>query len=107
MGGLVLCRAAKSALMLQRLNLSLNATTGVTMGALAEAIRFNTGTLKDVSIAGCKASEEQVVALIRAAHKNTTLQLLDVRGVALGAEVRRSALAAGLLLRMHAVHAAP
>ncbi|KAG2439244.1 hypothetical protein HXX76_004605 [Chlamydomonas incerta] len=86
-GGLALCRAAKAALMLQRLNVSLNpGITSATMMGLADAVRFNTGTLKEVAVAGCRASEDAAVALIRAANKNTTLQLLDIRGVPLAAE---------------------
>ncbi|KAG2453565.1 hypothetical protein HYH02_001784 [Chlamydomonas schloesseri] len=86
-GGLALCRASKAALMLQRLNLSLNpGITSATMMGLADAVRFNTGTLKEVAVAGCRASEDAAVALIRAANKNTTLQLLDIRGVPLAAE---------------------
>ncbi len=84
--------------MLQRLNLSLNPRlTGATMLAMAEAIRFNTGTLKEVALAGCRAGEDAAVALLRAAHRNTTLQLLDIRGVPLGPEVRAGAAAFGPL----------
>lgn len=85
---MALCRAAKAALMLQRLNLSLNtALTSSTMVALADAVRFNTGTLTEVALAGCRASEDAAVALLRAANKNNTLQLLDIRGVPLAVEV--------------------
>ncbi|GFR43889.1 hypothetical protein Agub_g5018 [Astrephomene gubernaculifera] len=86
-GGLALCRAAKAALMLQRLNLSLNPGLGsATMVSLAEAVRFNTGTLREVALAGCRASEDAAVALLRAAARSSTLQLLDIRGVPLSAE---------------------
>ncbi|GLC43095.1 hypothetical protein PLESTB_000863700 [Pleodorina starrii] len=86
-GGLALCRAAKAALMLQRLNLSLNpALTSSTMVALADAVRFHSGTLAEVALAGCRAGEDAAVALLRAANKNNTLQLLDIRGIPLGAE---------------------
>ncbi|KAG2498998.1 hypothetical protein HYH03_003184 [Edaphochlamys debaryana] len=86
-GGLALCKAAKAALMLQRLNLSLNpGLTSATMLGVAEAVRFNTGTLREVALAGCRASEDAAVALLKAANKNTTLQLLDIRGVPLAAE---------------------
>ncbi|KXZ53105.1 hypothetical protein GPECTOR_8g95 [Gonium pectorale] len=86
-GGVALCRAAKAALMLQRLNLSLNPGLGpATMNALAEAVRFNAGTLREVALAGCRAGEDAAVALLRAAGKNATLQLLDIRGVPLALE---------------------
>ena len=91
MGGLALCKAAKGALMLQRLVLSNNALTDVVVIGMADAIRFNTGTLKEVAVAGCKAREDAAVQLIKAAYKNTTLQLLDIRGIALAHEVRRGA----------------
>ncbi len=52
LGGLALCRAAKAALVLSRLNISLNNMTDVTLMAMAEALRFNTGTLKEVAVAG-------------------------------------------------------
>ena len=52
-GGLALCRAAKAALVLSRLNLSLNNLTGSTLTAIAEALRFNTGTLKEVRGGPC------------------------------------------------------
>eukprot|EP00955_Chlamydomonas_euryale_P098114 365124-Chlamydomonas_euryale.AAC.3 len=42
-GGLAMCKAAKGALVLSRLNLSLNALTDATMHAMADALRFNTG----------------------------------------------------------------
>lgn len=45
MGGMALAHAAKSALMLQRLNVSHNALTGVAGMALAEAVRVNHGAL--------------------------------------------------------------
>ncbi len=88
-GGLALCRSAKAALLLHRLNLSLNpALTSATMLALADAVRFHSGTLAEVALAGCRASEDAAMALLKAANKNNTLQLLDIRGVPLGAEVR-------------------
>lgn len=86
-GGIALCRAAKGALMLSRLNISMNAMTGVTLNALAEALRFNTGTLKEVAVAGCRAAEPAAIAMLQAATKNNTLQLMDIRGVPLAAEV--------------------
>ncbi len=46
------------------------------------------GTLKEVAASGARAGEEAAVALIRAALRNNSLQLLDIRGVPLGAEVR-------------------
>ncbi|EFJ50944.1 hypothetical protein VOLCADRAFT_116670 [Volvox carteri f. nagariensis] len=77
----------QAALMLHRLNLSLNpALTSSTMMALADAVRFHSGTLAEVALAGCRASEDAAVALLRAANKNNTLQLLDIRGVPLGPE---------------------
>ncbi|GIL46879.1 hypothetical protein Vafri_3747 [Volvox africanus] len=86
-GGLALCRAAKAALMLHRLNLSLNSgLTSATMLALADAVRFHSGTLAEVALAGCRAGEDAAVALLKAANKNNTLQLLDIRGVPLGPE---------------------
>ncbi|MEW5312669.1 MAG: hypothetical protein WDW38_004285 [Sanguina aurantia] len=85
-GGIALCRAAKGALMLSRLNISMNAMTGVTLNALAEALRFNTGTLKEVAVAGCRAAEPAAIAMLQAATKNNTLQLMDIRGVPLAAE---------------------
>lgn len=42
-GGLALARAAKGALVLSRLNISINHCTDSTLHALAEALRFNTG----------------------------------------------------------------
>lgn len=39
----MLCKAAKGALVLSRLNLSLNNLTENTMVAMADALRFNTG----------------------------------------------------------------
>lgn len=59
------------------------------MCAVVLQVRFNTGTLKEVAVAGCRAGEDAAVALVRAANKNTTLQLLDIRGVPLAAEVRQ------------------
>ncbi len=47
-----------------------------------------TGTLKEVAVAGARASEESAVALIRAALRNNSLQLLDIRGISLATEVR-------------------
>jgi hypothetical protein len=47
-GCLALARAAKGALVLSRLNISLNHSTDATLHALAECLRFNTGTLKEV-----------------------------------------------------------
>ena len=41
-----LARAAKGALALSRLNLSLNNTTDATLHALADALRFNTGVMQ-------------------------------------------------------------
>lgn len=73
--------------MLSRLNISLNNMTDVTMNALADAMRFNTGTLKEVAVAGCRASEYAAIAMIQAATKNNTLQFMDIRGVALASEV--------------------
>ena len=87
MGGLALCRAAKAALVLSRLNLSLNLLTDTTLLAVADALRFNTGTLKEVAVAGCRAGEESAISVIRAATKNNSLQLLDLRGIPLGPEV--------------------
>lgn len=51
-GCLALARAAKGALVLSRLNISLNHSTDATLHALAECLRFNTGTLKEVSMRG-------------------------------------------------------
>ena len=42
-GGLALCKAAKGALVLSRLNLSGNEVADGTMLAVADALRFNTG----------------------------------------------------------------
>lgn len=87
-GGLALSRAAKAALVLSRLNISLNSITDATLHALAEALRFNTGTLKEVAAAGARADEDAAITLIRAATKNNSLQLLDIRGVPLEQDVR-------------------
>ena len=46
------------------------------------------GTLKEVAVAGVRGTDAAAAALIRAASRNNSLQLLDVRGVALGPEVR-------------------
>jgi hypothetical protein len=46
------------------------------------------GTLKEVAVAGARAPEDAAVALLRAAQRNNSLQLLDLRGVPLGTEVR-------------------
>ena len=48
---------------------------------------FTAGTLKEVAIAGCRAREDAAVAVIRAATKNNSLHLLDLRGVPLGPDV--------------------
>ena len=48
----------------------------------------HTGTLKEVAAAGVRGTDAAAVALIRAAARNNSLQLLDLRGVALGPEVR-------------------
>lgn len=45
------------------------------------------GTLKEVAVAGARASEEAAMALIRAAMRNNSLSLLDFRGIPLGNEV--------------------
>ena len=39
-------------------------------------------------MAGCKAREDAVVAVIKAATKNNSLHFLDLRGVPLGPDVR-------------------
>ena len=39
-------------------------------------------------MAGCRAREDAVVAVIKAATKNNSLHLLDIRGVPLGPDVR-------------------
>eukprot|EP00798_Chlamydomonas_sp_ICE-L_P031870 gene31870-7078_t len=83
-GSLALCRAAKSALVMSRLNLSHNNLSEASLAALADALRFNTGTLKEVAVAGCRATEESLIAVLKAVTKNNTLQLLDLRGVGLG-----------------------
>ncbi|GAX84010.1 hypothetical protein CEUSTIGMA_g11435.t1 [Chlamydomonas eustigma] len=85
-GGLALCKAAKGALVLSRLNLSLNSLTDGSLLAMADALRFNTGTIKEVALAGCQAKEESAVSVIKAATKNNSLHILDIRGVPLGPE---------------------
>lgn len=49
---------------------------------------LSAGTLKEVELAGCRArGDEAAVAVIKAATKNNSLHLLDLRGVPLGPEV--------------------
>ena len=48
-GGLSLCKAAKGALVLSRLNMSHNAMGDGTMLAIADARRFNAGRNQDMS----------------------------------------------------------
>ena len=43
MGGLALCKAAKGALVLSRLNVNLNSLTDGSLLAMADALRFNAG----------------------------------------------------------------
>jgi hypothetical protein len=38
-------------------------------------------------MAGCRAREDAVVAILKAATKNNSLHFLDLRGVPLGTEV--------------------
>jgi len=49
-GGTSLGRAAKGALALSRLNISLNNTTDATLHALADALRFNMGVCVNASV---------------------------------------------------------
>ncbi|KAL6765633.1 hypothetical protein V8C86DRAFT_2455938 [Haematococcus lacustris] len=85
-GCLALARAAKSALVLSRLNISLNHATDATLHAIADCLRFSSGTLKEVAVGGARAFENAAVAIIKAATRNNSLQLLDLRGVPLSTE---------------------
>ncbi len=47
----------------------------------------NAGTLKEVACAGVRGTDAAAAAVIRAAARNNSLHLMDLRGVALGPEV--------------------
>ena len=81
-GGLALCRAAKSALVMSRLHLGQTLITDNTILALADALRHS--TLKDVSVTGCNKGvrESSVVELIKAVAKNNSVHSLDLLNAA-------------------------
>lgn len=83
-GGRALWRAARGGLVLARLNLSLNKVGEQTVLAAAEALRSNTGTLKEVAMTGCRCDDAATFALVKSAAANRALTLLDVRGMTFG-----------------------
>eukprot|EP00201_Polytomella_parva_P018261 CAMPEP_0175072134 /NCGR_PEP_ID=MMETSP0052_2-20121109/19707_1 /TAXON_ID=51329 ORGANISM="Polytomella parva, Strain SAG 63-3" /NCGR_SAMPLE_ID=MMETSP0052_2 /ASSEMBLY_ACC=CAM_ASM_000194 /LENGTH=1112 /DNA_ID=CAMNT_0016339537 /DNA_START=508 /DNA_END=3848 /DNA_ORIENTATION=+ len=102
-GGVELCKAAKGALVLQRLNLSHNSIGDATVVEMADAIRFNAGTLREVLLSGARAKEESIAYLLRASSRSTALQLLDIRGLPLSLDTVSHASA--LLKQTNSLHA--
>uniref|UniRef100_A0A383WJV6 EF-hand domain-containing protein n=2 Tax=Tetradesmus obliquus TaxID=3088 RepID=A0A383WJV6_TETOB len=80
-GCLALAASLKGALCLQRLNLNHNKFSSQTLGAVADALRVNAGTLQELAVAGATGSEDGLGRLLLAACNSKHLQLLDIRGL--------------------------